>query len=92
MLLIPFIENSFKHGINNSRLSFVTINISVANNLLALKVENSNHTSVIEKDKASGIGLVNVKRRLDLLYPDKHQLDIIETEKIYSVELQIKLR
>jgi two-component system LytT family sensor kinase len=90
MLLIPFIENAFKHGINYSKTSDIKIEITLLGNELLLKVENSiNNNS--RQPEASGIGLSNVKRRLSLLYPDLHTLDIEETNGIYKVTLKIAL-
>ena len=90
MLLIPFIENAFKHGINYSKTSDIKIEITLLGNELLLKVENSiNNNS--RQPEASGIGLSNVKRRLSLLYPDLHTLDIEETNGTYKVTLKITL-
>jgi len=90
MLLIPFIENAFKHGINYSKASDIKIEITLLGNELLLRVENTINNSA-RQPEASGIGLSNVKRRLSLLYPDLHTLDIEEINGIYIVILKIIL-
>jgi two-component system, LytTR family, sensor kinase len=89
LLLIPFIENMFKHGILNQLEKPLTIKIEVENG--SLNLSTSNHINTLHKDEASGIGLDNVKKRLVLLYPDKHTLKIDTQENIYTTRLQIKL-
>jgi len=89
LLLIPVIENMFKHGVLNNPSKPLQINIAVAGNQLNLSAVNYiNHNS---KDASSGIGLANVKKRLELLYTAKHTLDIRENEDIYECNLQINL-
>jgi len=90
MLLIPFIENAFKHGINYSKTSDINIEITLSGNELLLRVENTINNNT-KQPEASGIGLSNVKRRLSLLYPDLHMLDIEEINGIYRVILKIVL-
>jgi two-component system, LytTR family, sensor kinase len=89
LLLIPFIENMFKHGILNQIEKPLEINISTINGTLQLIT--SNFINTLHKDQASGIGLDNVKKRLALLYPDKHTLKIETKDNIYKTTLQIKL-
>ncbi|KAA5541302.1 sensor histidine kinase [Adhaeribacter rhizoryzae] len=93
MLLIPFIENAFKHGISFREPSHIKITLEVRENTLYFDVYNSKHPKPQndpEKDK-SGIGLNNVKQRLQLLYPTKHELIIRETGKEFFVHLTLKL-
>ncbi|MBO9661043.1 MAG: histidine kinase, partial [Chitinophagaceae bacterium] len=91
LLLLPFIENAFKHGARESLTQAeVFIVILVQEQELNLQVKNTkpgNKTEVEDK----GIGLVNVKKRLELLYAGKHQLDITETEQQYEVNLNMML-
>ena len=69
MLLIPFIENAFKHGIGTIQNPEIDISLQVKSNMLHFTVKNKyNYTTDTAKDKTSGIGLANVKRRLQLLY------------------------
>jgi hypothetical protein len=91
MLLIPFIENAFKHGVNYSSKSVINIHIDVKDDRLHLEVENPVHPKT-DKDKASGIGLTNVKRRLELLYPHQYQLDLKELHGKYIVKLNLSLK
>ncbi|HEY1112501.1 MAG TPA: histidine kinase [Chitinophagaceae bacterium] len=93
MLLIPFVENAFKHGISFREPSHIKIALEVRDHTLNFDVYNSKHLrsdSDPEKDK-SGIGLNNVKQRLSLLYPGKHELIIRETGKEFFVHLTIQL-
>jgi two-component system, LytTR family, sensor kinase len=89
LLLIPFIENIFKHGILNQVEKPLQINVDIKNDTLFLST--SNFINTLHKDEASGIGLDNVKKRLALLYPEKHALKIETKENIYTTNLQIKL-
>jgi two-component system LytT family sensor kinase len=93
MLLFPFIENAFKHGISYDVNSKIAIDLSVENDILLFSVINTIHKSPdsisIEKDK--GIGLQNVLKRLKLLYADKHEILIKNDDKEFSVSLKLKL-
>ena len=92
MLLIPFVENAFKHGVGMIEDPYIDIHLSLQNNTLHFKVENrflENNQEV--KDSASGIGLNNVRRRLNLLYPGKHTLNIQPANGIFRIYLQIDL-
>jgi len=92
LLMIPFVENSFKHGTSQMlQQPWIKLDISTCANQLFLKLSNSKPplTHIIKQHK--GIGLSNVKKRLQLLYFDQHQLDIVETEDTFTVSLQILL-
>ncbi len=92
MLLIPFIENAFKHGINLKKHSLIHIELRVDNSRLNFSVTNTNHSYVIKTDDdASGIGLQNVKKRLALLYGDGYDLTIKPGSEYYSVQLLLPL-
>jgi two-component system LytT family sensor kinase len=91
MLLIPFIENAFKHGTGLLQKPEISISLKVENNLLDFQVKNKFVKSDNSKDKISGIGLVNVKRRLALLYENKHLLRIDQFDEWFKVSLQIML-
>lgn len=89
MLLIPFIENALKHShIEKRGTSFIEIQIFEEKGAILLVVENSKPTQTIQKDKVGGIGLENVKKRLAILYPNKHHL-MIEDRDTFKVTLQI---
>src|SRR5690606_920907 len=88
MLLIPFVENAFKHGISLKEKSWIQIELRYQGNLVNFEVRNSVHKKGNDlEDGKSGIGLANVKERLKLLYPDRYLLDIAETENEFSVKL-----
>lgn len=93
MLLIPFVENAFKHGISFRESSYITITLEVRDNTLYFDVCNSKHARLDNdpEQNSNGIGLNNVKQRLRLLYPDKHELVIRETKKDFFVHLTLKL-
>jgi len=91
MLMIPFIENAFKHGISLKVPSFIHIHLKVEPEVLQLSIRNSCHDIPSRKDEFnSGIGLQNVKRRLELLYPDSHELTTRKTGDVYEVELVLE--
>jgi len=87
MLLIPFVENSFKHGVLIDGTLEVDICIKTANNRLFFEIENS---SKLKKEKNIGIGLPNIRKRLEMFYPEKHQLEIIEKNDTFKVCLKIE--
>lgn len=88
MLLVPFVENAFKHGDFGGK--GFTLKISDENQKLQFHLHN--FKKLKSKDSLSGIGIGNVIKRLEILYPKKHELNIIETETEYSVDLKIDLR
>lgn len=93
MLLIPFIENAFKHGISLREESHIRISLELKESTLYFDVFNTKHIrSENDPEKYSnGIGLMNVKQRLQLVYPNKHELVIRETSHDYFVHLVINL-
>ena len=86
MLLIPFVENAFKHG-GQLQHPEIQISLSVGNNELYFTVMNKFEDNQSIKDKTSGIGLANVRRRLELLYPDKHRLNIENKKTAYLTKI-----
>lgn len=88
MLLVPFVENAFKHG-DFSGKGF-TLTITDDDQKLGFHLDNFKKSR--SKDSVSGIGIGNVKKRLEILYPNQHQLHITETETDFTVELKIDLR
>lgn len=91
MLLVPFIENAFKHGIGMVKTPYIKIKLNVKDHLLEFAVNNNYDPGNFSKDKNSGIGLVNVKNRLDLLYPEKYKLIIADEAGVFSVLLNLNL-
>jgi two-component system, LytTR family, sensor kinase len=93
MILIPFIENCFKHSsIEDQKNSWISMTLSTENDELNFYITNSLPAKSQSMDSASGIGLENVRRRLQLIYPDKHTLEITQKDMTFSVSLQIKLK
>ncbi len=92
MLLIPYVENAFKHGTGLMKDSFIKVNLSTTAKDLKFSVVNRfNNTFKETKDPSSGIGLVNVGRRLELLYPDSHQLKIFTEEDLFITDLVLQI-
>jgi two-component system, LytTR family, sensor kinase len=92
MLLIPFVENAFKHGTGMIQNAEIDIDLQTQKDILSFSVRNKfNDTSGEIKDKSSGIGLTNVKRRLELLYGGKHSLVVAKQKDWFIVSLQIVL-
>jgi two-component system LytT family sensor kinase len=94
LLLIPFVENSFKHlsHFNSGKENQVQIDLSKQNGEMKFTVRNTTEGQAThEVSESGGIGLANVKRRLELLYPQKHQLEVSEKEGWFDVHLKIKI-
>ena len=92
LLLVPFVENAFKHiSHHKNQLNFIQLNLSMNNGALHFTIENSKEATEKTTGKHEGIGLNNVKRRLELLYPGKHQLTIINEMDTFNVDLVIKI-
>ena len=92
LLMIPFIENSFKHGTSQMlRHPWIKLEIITINNQLFFKLSNSKPSLTGSNKMNKGIGMLNVKKRLQLLYPGKHELDIQSTDENFIVNMQILL-
>lgn len=93
LILLPFIENCFKHGTSNMiDKTWIRLAINIDGNKMKMTLINAKlPEDQKDKKQESGIGLVNVKKRLDLLYKDKHELIITEEEEVYIVRLWIEL-
>jgi hypothetical protein len=94
MLLIPFVENAFKHGISLQSHSFIRMTIQMEGNKLLFSLHNSTHDRIWLDDPEKnnhGIGMNNVKQRLSLLYPEQHLLSVNEDGKSFNVDLTILL-
>ena len=92
LLMIPFVENSFKHGTSQMlQRPWIKLEITTVKDQLFFKLSNSKPSLFNPKKQNKGIGLLNVKKRLQLLYPGKHQLDISETEDMFIVNMQLLL-
>lgn len=91
LLLVIFVENAFKHGISYRTKSFVEISLQPHGDRLLFSCRNSRPEIKHDENMKGGVGLSNVRRRLDLLFPADYTLDIKETEDIYTVKLEIPL-
>lgn len=92
MLFIPFIENALKHGnIEQRKTSYIKISIKNTTNELVYQVENSVANAQKSKDEAGGIGLENVKKRLQILYKNKHQLQVSQNPEEFKIKLTLQL-
>ena len=92
LLMVPFVENSFKHGTSQMlQHPWIKLEITIVKDQLFFKLSNSKPSLFHANKQNNGIGLINVKKRLQLLYPGKHQLDISETEDMFTVNMQILL-
>jgi LytS/YehU family sensor histidine kinase len=90
LIFIPLIENAFKHGVSTSEQSEITINIKVDEKQLHLFIENTKIRR--EKTESNGLGIENVRKRLNLLYPGRYRINIINDEKKFTVKLDLDLK
>lgn len=91
LLLVIFVENAFKHGISYRTKSFVEISLQPHGDRLLFDCRNSRQQNTQDENMKGGVGLSNVRRRLDLLFPGNYTLDIKEQEDTYAVHLDIPL-
>jgi LytS/YehU family sensor histidine kinase len=91
MMLNPFVENAFKHGVSLQYPSWIYITLTLDATKLYFKVHNSLHPKkeYDPEEASSGVGLSNVKKRLELIYPNRHTLDIQQSDKDYFVSLTL---
>lgn len=94
LLFLPFVENSFKHGVKGGAKNiFVDIRIEASGQVLNFEIENSKgDSSVKNNSKHKGIGIENVKKRLKLIYPNLHALKISDNQNTFKVLLQLQLK
>jgi hypothetical protein len=93
MMLIPFVENAFKHGISHKSPSWIHVTLAVDNGKLDFHVANSRHKKSARdpEEFQGGIGLPNIRKRLELIYAHRYTLDIKETKDEYSAKLTLQL-
>ncbi len=93
LFLLPLVENAFKHGINRMEEGWIRINVEVKQGLFTFKIANSKpleeHNQSQQKSRYGNIGLDNIKKRLKILYPKKHQLKIFSEPEDFIVILKI---
>lgn len=91
LLFIPFVENAVKHNFDSENGSYVHLYFKVWNDKLDFRCENSKPSTALPKRDVGGLGLKNIKRRLELLYPDRHVLEIIDEKNKFIINLQLDL-
>lgn len=91
LILIPFIENAFKHGVNPEENSEIYIGITISGDELHLKVTNKK-VHIRHSEKHSGLGIANAKKRLHLLYPGEHTLRMEDNKEDFRVFVMLKLK
>ena len=93
LLFIPFVENAVKHNTDSENASFVHLSFIVQDNRLLFRCENSIPLpeEEVKEPRIGGLGLKNIRRRLELLYPGRHSLEIIELKQSYTINLQLEL-
>jgi two-component system LytT family sensor kinase len=89
LILISFVENAFKHGIANDPQNPIRINIIANQKILHFSVSNKKNS--YNKDQMGGVGLHNVERRLQLLYPERYKLNIVNSDTHYTSELMLDI-
>lgn len=90
LLFINFLENSFKHGSLSKKDGFIHLKMTIKDNSIDFQLKNSILPSNSPKDKVGGIGLNNIKQRLELVYPNRHILEIKSDERTYNIHLVLK--
>lgn len=91
LLLLPFVENAFKYGVNPESKSEIMIDVKVEENTITMNVKNT-IVEIKQMEEVSGLGIENTVNRLNLIYPDGHLLKIKKTDDIHSVHLEIKIK
>ena len=92
LILIPFIENAFKYGINPDAESYILMQILIENQTLTMSVKNPKAAHSIDEELRTAEGLKNTQKRLDLMYTGRYNLSVFEDEKVYEVTLIIDLQ
>lgn len=92
LLFIAMIENAYKHGVSSTKASVISFELTIKDNELLFYSENSNFPKTEADKSGSGIGLENLKKRLDLLYAGKYKLDKGLKDDMYYIRLQIVLK
>ncbi len=91
LLLFPLIENAFKHGVKGvSDAAFIQLKLNVEEGIAFQIMNNKGKVDDMENGKYGGIGLENVRRRLELIYPNSHSFDIVDGVDVFEVKLSLK--
>lgn len=92
LILFPFVENAFKHGLKQTSHDFISMKLEITSSIIQFNIINNIHDSVTSKactKKSKGLGLKNIRERLELLYMNKHELQITTDKNIFEVKLNI---
>ena len=89
LLFLVFVENAFKHGVSYREESFVAVSVEVSADAVRFSCMNSNHAGAADSGESTGIGLRNVRQRLELIYGNRATLDIQQSSAVYTVNLTI---
>lgn len=91
MILIPIVENCFKHcDFDTNKKAFVRIELKCSQTLIAFKTSNSKNDQNKQKDKVGGVGMENIRKRLELKYQNNHHLEIRDEGNVFRVDLEIR--
>ena len=91
VLLLPLVENAFKHGIKPSAKSWVSINIDLEEQILTMMTLNSYFEDMDNKLNENGVGMANVRQRLDLIYPGQYTLDTAIEDSVFTTCLKLEM-
>lgn len=93
LLLLPFVENCFKHGTSNMLdQPWMNLEILIKDDILIMKLLNGKSPQKASRNSKAGIGIINVRKRLALLYPGRHDLSVTDHEEVFIVNLKIQLK
>jgi two-component system, LytTR family, sensor kinase len=93
LMMMPFIENAFKFGISAERRSVIDFRIDILNGETLRFIAGNQRNPATEKEKSSSrLGIMNTRKRLDLIYPGRHSLRIDESDDYFNVELKLNLK
>ncbi len=92
LILVPFVENAFKHSLKNeTEIATIAIKLNVNDEVLQFVVKNSKPKSIINLNEKNGLGLKNMRKRLDILYDENYSLEISDQNETYEIELKINI-
>ncbi|WP_298756897.1 histidine kinase [uncultured Psychroserpens sp.] len=91
LILVPFVENAFKHSLKDeTKIADIAIDLKTDNDMLLFEVKNSKSHNITESNTKKGLGLENIKKRLDILYGSDHELTINDNKQLFTILLKIK--
>ncbi|MCD2259197.1 sensor histidine kinase [Psychroserpens luteolus] len=91
LILVPFVENAFKHSLKDeTKIADISIDLKIDKDMLLFEVKNSKSNDITESNTKKGLGLENIKKRLDILYGNDHELTINDSKHLFTILLKIK--